>query len=105
MKIIWTEFATAALKEIYVYYKGVASIRVAQQIKTSIFSSVTQLKEHPKLGQIEQNLLSFEREYRYLVSGHYKIIYRLDQTIVYITDVFDCRQNPQKMKDHIALFI
>jgi hypothetical protein len=26
------------------------------------------------------------------------VIYRIIQNNVYITDIFDCRQNPQKMK-------
>jgi plasmid stabilization system protein ParE len=47
MKIIWTDFASNSLFEIYQYYKEVANENVAQRIKSSIFRATRQLIKHP----------------------------------------------------------
>lgn len=52
----------------------------------------------PLIGKIEENLIELKQEHSYLVEGNYKIIYRVIAKDIYITDVFDCRQNPQKIK-------
>jgi plasmid stabilization system protein ParE len=56
MKIIWTDFASNTLAEIYKYYKEVAGENVARKIKTKIFSTTRQLDKHPHSGQIEKTL-------------------------------------------------
>jgi toxin ParE1/3/4 len=38
-------------------------------------------------------------EYRYLVQGNYKIIYRIEGNYIRIAVVFDTRQNPEKLKN------
>lgn len=50
------------------------------------------------LGQIEDGLIELKQGHRYIVEGNYKIIYRVVGNEIYIVDVFDCRQNPQKIK-------
>ncbi len=55
------------------------------------------LKEFPKMGQIEENLESLGLGHRYLIEGNYKIIYRIQGKIISITDIFDTRQDPEKM--------
>ena len=37
-------------------------------------------------------------DFRCLVEGNYKIIYWKEDEIITIASVFDCRQNPKKMK-------
>ena len=49
------------------------------------------------IGGIEENLIGLDQGHRFLLKGNYKIIYKVVGDIVYITDVFDCRQNPQKI--------
>jgi plasmid stabilization system protein ParE len=39
MKVIWSDFASDTLKDIYDYYKEVASESIAQKIKENIFLS------------------------------------------------------------------
>lgn len=56
MKIIWTDFASETLTEIYQYYKEEAIPIIARKIKSGIFGATRQLKEHPYLGQVEINL-------------------------------------------------
>lgn len=34
--------------------------------------------------------------------GNYKILYWVEPKTVFIAAVFDCRQNPQKMKEEVS---
>ena len=97
MKVTWTDFALESLHEIYTFYKGNANIRVANKIRTDIFNAVKQLKVQPNSGAIEMLLESINEGHRYLIIGNFKIIYKIIKTNIYITDVFDTRQNPDKL--------
>lgn len=97
-EIIWTDFAINELKSIYEYYKVHVNVTVAHKIKSKLFAATSNLSEHPLIGQIEENLKSLNQNHRYIVEGNYKIIYIIVRNTIYITDVFDCRQNPEKMK-------
>lgn len=97
MKIIWTDFATNSLFEIFKYYKETANRHVAQKIKLKIFSATRQLIKHPLSGQIETNLQKLGEDHRYLVEGNYKIIFKRTKKGIIITDVFDTRQDPAKI--------
>ncbi|HEY3372393.1 MAG TPA: type II toxin-antitoxin system RelE/ParE family toxin [Prolixibacteraceae bacterium] len=76
MKIIWSDFASEMLVEIYQFYKVKASSVIARKIKIEIFTATQQLKKHPGLGPIEINLEKINEGHRYLVKGNYKIIYK-----------------------------
>ena len=93
MKVIWTDFASNSLFEIYQYYKEVANDSVAQRIKFKIFRATRQLIKHPLSGQIETNLQRPGEDHRYLIEGNYKIIYKRVKEGILITDVFDTRQD------------
>jgi plasmid stabilization system protein ParE len=99
MKIIWTDFATGTLLDIYQYYKLKASPAVARKIKTEILETTKQLIKHPYSGQVEFNLEKLKEGHRYLVKGNYKIIYKEVVEGILITDVFDTRQDPVKIND------
>jgi toxin ParE1/3/4 len=99
-QVIWTNFAISELKSIYLYFRMVANEVAAQKIKKSILHSTKNLTNNHFIGAIEKNLIELNQGHRYLVSGNYKIIYRTIGKDVYITDIFDCRQNPEKMKIH-----
>lgn len=99
MKVYWTDFALLSLKEVYLYYKKNASDKVAKRIKDEIFSKVNSLKSQAKQGQIEPNLEKTGLGYRYLISGNFKIIYLIQSGEIFITDIFDTRQNPEKINN------
>lgn len=99
MKIIWSDFATGRLKEIFIYHKEVAGKNVAKRLKDRIFNSTRQLKQHPNSGQIEPNLKFLKESHRYLVTGNYKIVYKVVSEGILITDIFDTRQDPIKINN------
>jgi len=99
MKIIWSDFASQTLKEIFDYYKEIANISIARKIKSDIFSSTKTLLKHPNSGQIELSLENLNEGHRYLIESNYKIVYKQVAEGIFITDVFDCRQDPIKIND------
>lgn len=99
IKIIWSDFAIEKLKEIFEYYKSKAGEKVANNLRKQIFKSSKQLINNPELGPIEFYLEKLEQNHRFLLSGRFKIIYRIEKETIFINDVFDVRQNPDKMID------
>jgi toxin ParE1/3/4 len=97
MKIIITQSALLRLRKIHAYYKSRVSRETADRIRHKIFDAIEILKENPEVGPIEENLQDLHLGHRRLVEGHYKIIYRLEGHTVYVTDIFDSRQDPSKM--------
>jgi plasmid stabilization system protein ParE len=96
--VSWTDTAIEKLENIFDYYKTKVSIQVAQNIVGSIVESTIILETHPTIGQVEELLKNRKNEYRYLVTSNYKIIYWITDSYVLIATVFDCRQNPKKIK-------
>lgn len=99
MKIIWSDFASGILTEVFHYHEEMAGKNIAKKINSRIFNSTKQLIKHPNSGQIEESLEQLGEGHRYLVSGNYKVIYKKVKEGILITDVFDTRQDPDKMND------
>ncbi|MCF1750554.1 type II toxin-antitoxin system RelE/ParE family toxin [Mariniradius sediminis] len=100
MQIFWSDLAKANLREIRAFYQIVANSKVAKSIVSKIIDKTRLLRDQPEMGQLEDNPLVVERNFRYLVEGNYKIVYKVyleDQTIL-IATIFDTRQNPKKLK-------
>ena len=101
MKIIWTDFASKMLREIYDYHKTTAGYKTAVKIKKNIFSSTNRLINHPEMGQLEPYLMKFNENHRYIVEANYKIIYKKINESILILDIFDTRQNPDKLDRNV----
>ncbi len=99
MEIIWTDFAIENLKVIFDFYSIKANKKVAHKIRIQILTATKQIINHPTSGQNEIHLQKLEKDFRYVVSGNYKIIYKVEDGQIIISDVFDTRQNPDKMVD------
>jgi len=98
--VFWTDTAIERLEDIFDYYKTKVNLQVAQGIVSSIVDSTIELENQPKIGQIEELLKDRAIEYRYLISGNYKIIYWINEPYILIATVFDCRQDPIKLKKY-----
>jgi toxin ParE1/3/4 len=97
--VVWTLNARDELELIYEYYLLKSEI-VAMKIIEGILYRANQLRKFPLSEQYETALKKINKEYRYLVEGNYKIIYRVSENLVFITDVFDVRQSPKKIARH-----
>ncbi len=100
LKIIWSNFAEKQLDEIFEYYYKNVSEQTAKIIVKNILLQTEKLNKTPFIGQIEDLLQNRKLEYRYLIYTNYKIIYTIDEPNGYvkISDIFDSRQNPLKIK-------
>jgi len=98
VNIVVTANAKRRLRQIFNYYCDKDLPAVALRIKTSIENRILYLEKFPRMGAVEEQLRDLGLGHRYLVEGNYKIIYRIVEDSIYITDIFHTRQDPSKMK-------
>ena len=98
MKVVWSAWALQQLDEIHAWYSAQASPAVADRIIEKILSVTRLLEEFPFGGQVEPWLEQQGLGHRRVVVANYKVVYRVYEGEVRIVDVFDSRQDPQKMK-------
>jgi plasmid stabilization system protein ParE len=100
LKIFWTTFSENELQNIFIYHQEKVSIRIATEITEKIVNETNILENNPYIGPIEDKLIDNTKEFRYLISSNYKIIYWVNNSKnqIEILDVFDCRQEPLKIK-------
>ena len=97
IKVQWTDNAINQLEQIFDFYNYNANLKVSKKIVSQIIDSTLLLKNHPYSGKREPFLENRKLEYRFIIKGNYKIIYFVEDNIVTISSVFDCRQNPIKL--------
>jgi plasmid stabilization system protein ParE len=96
MKLRLSPRAQKDLKKIFVWYAEKAGLKVADQITNSINNLIKVIPSHPNLGYIEPSLKSFPQSFRTCIDvPNYKIIYWVEEDIVKVATVFDCRQRPE----------
>ncbi len=77
------------------------SVSIAEQVTFRILFRANQLSTFPESGQIEPLLKNMNYQYRYLIEGHCKIIYKHEFSKIFIARIFDTRQNPTKLQGKI----
>lgn len=97
MKIVWTEFAEYQLSQIYTFLYHKADEATASRIVLGIVNASERLVNFPEMGTKEKEEYVGDLNYRYLVQGHYKIVYEVVEENVIIQDVFHTSINPIKM--------
>ncbi len=98
IRIEWSELSERQLQDIFDYYSLEVSLKIARKIVNQIIDRVSILESNPLAGAKEELLSDYPEDYRYLVESNYKIIYWEKENLITITSVFDCRQNPTKIK-------
>jgi plasmid stabilization system protein ParE len=101
LEVFWSQFAEDKLQDIFQYYKFKAGAKIAKKIANEIIDKTLILEQNEKIGQIEELLIKRKQEFRYLISGNYKIIYYINSETnkIIIANVFDTRQNPLKLNE------
>ncbi len=98
MKLIYTEQALISLEEALEFIAAKVTQKKLLEIRNGILDKADALLLQPNQGQKEPYLEHLGLDYRRIIEGHYKIIYRVIGESIYITDIFDSRQDPDKMK-------
>ncbi|MFM1875064.1 MAG: hypothetical protein RL266_801 [Bacteroidota bacterium] len=100
VRVIWTRSALNELRNIYDYYLENVGHQMAENIRTNVLMATGQLSSEPRSGIPEPSLSNEAKQYRSVIRGHYKVIYRMEGDSVMVVDVFDTRQDPPKIKRH-----
>ena len=98
MKLFYTEQALDSLQECLDFLSADVPPEKILEIRDRIVTKVDKLLENPFIGQREEYLAHLRLEHRRIIEGNYKIIYRVVGETIYITDIFDTRQDPSEMK-------
>jgi toxin ParE1/3/4 len=72
------------------------NIDKAEEITTKLYRRVDDLLDFPEMGTIAYDRYEMKSKYRYLVEKPYKILYSVENDIVYIETVYDTRQDPMR---------
>ncbi len=97
-EVQWSKFALKKLQQVHKFYLKIADKEIADKIVEEIFNTIKTLSHSSFIGQQEPVLEKLKKNHRYLLTHHCKIIYKIELNKVYITHVFDTRQNPKKLK-------
>src|SRR5260370_883180 len=98
MKVVYTGQAIASLQECLDFFPPEVSAEKVNEIRDRILAKADKLLENPFIGQQEEYLEHMGQSHRRIIEGSYKIIYRIEGEAIVITDIFDSRQDPEKMK-------
>lgn len=98
MKLVFTENAINSLQECLDFFPHEMPPEKINVIRDRIIAKADTLLTNPYLGQKEEHLEHLGINHRRVIEGNYKIIYKIDNETIIITDIFDSRQDPEKMK-------
>lgn len=99
MQIKFTDKAIAHLEsilDIYIEYAGELS---AMKFSKAVDAKLNKLLRFPEIGFPEPLLV--DRKYFYratIIQGNYKMIYYVDNDIIWVVAFWDMRMNPEKLK-------
>ena len=98
MKLFYTEQALKSFQECLDFFPPEVPSEKVNEIRDSILAKADKLLTNSSLGQQEEYLEHLGLGHRRVIESNYKIIYRVEGENIYITDIFDSRQDPAKMK-------
>ena len=101
MILYFSKRAEGHLDDIYNFVK-IKSENAAVNIYNEILDEIEILKSFPEIAPLEPNLIDFPETFRALVVRKtYKVIYYIRNDEICISAIWDCRQNPNKLKSKI----
>lgn len=90
--IKWSETSASDLEVIFDYYFS-KSPTAASKIVDEIIEQVESIEFTHQYQKDELN-----PKYRRVIIRHFKVIYRVQKNVVYISRIFDTRQDPTKQQ-------
>lgn len=100
MKVVLTDQSLERLEKSLLYYLEELQIpkNKVVEIKSKLLKSAKSISRQPYKGQYELYLSKLNQGHRRLIEGNFKIVYRVEENVIYVVDFFDSRDNPEKMK-------
>jgi plasmid stabilization system protein ParE len=103
MEVKWEARAAITWESIIRYRFEVAGSLSAKQLLKKIDTDVARFATYPQIGSRIEGLEGLQGEYRSLVTGEiYKLVYRIEQEVVYIATLFDCRNDPERLPRELS---
>ncbi|MCU0318815.1 MAG: hypothetical protein MUE88_01880 [Flavobacteriales bacterium] len=100
MKVLVSPEAKLRFRRTLLLYRSYMTKREAARRAAKVKMVLRVLGERAGEGAYEE-LLDTPADgirYRRAIAGHFKIIYRVVEGVVEVSDIFDSRQDPQKMR-------
>jgi plasmid stabilization system protein ParE len=102
MNIKLSKQAEKHLDDIYNFYRQ-KNEPAAINIYNYILDSIDRLANFPQMAAVDLLLSDMAQTYRSLVVKRmYKVIYYIEAENIHVAAVWDCRQNPDNLKDTIS---
>jgi len=99
MNVVLTNQSIDRLEKCLRFYLNEMEVPLERvlEIKDDLLESAKRLSKNPYKGQLEPYLIKLNKGHRRIIKGNIKIIYRIEEKTIYITDFFDTRRSPSKM--------
>lgn len=91
-------YARMRLHAIWRWVRDASSRERADQLEARLLERANSLSRRPMKGPTEPVLAFMQKGHRYLLLGRYKIVYRVEGEVIHITDFFDTKQHPSRMR-------
>lgn len=98
MKLIVLRQANDSFSRSLRHLGGFYSKTYLNALRRKVKAELAWLKDNPGGGQFEDQLAHLGHGHRRLVIAPFKIVYRVEQGTVVVTDIFDARRDPKEMK-------
>jgi toxin ParE1/3/4 len=98
MKIVYTKPVRARIAEIQAHRARETSEEHAAKLIWGLLDKADKLLTNPLLGAPEPAMAFLGKGHRCLLAGRFKIVYYIHGEEVRITDFFDTKQHPDRMR-------
>ncbi|NJN28035.1 MAG: type II toxin-antitoxin system RelE/ParE family toxin [Cyclobacteriaceae bacterium] len=99
MEVVITDQSLTRLEKSLHFYITELEMPVekAIEIKDTLLRRARSLSGQPYKGQFEPYLTKLNQGHRRLIEGNFKIVYRIENDMIYVVDFFDSHQEPNKL--------
>lgn len=102
MRIHWEDKAEWNLHQIEDYIFERFGPDSLEKFMDRVDQSVETILRYPNIGPVEPLLADLPKTYHSVVVGNLsKIVYRVEDEVIYIADIWDCRREPKAMAGEV----
>ena len=92
--VIWAPQAVYNFNGILVYLLENWTLEVALDYESNVYDLIDTIVHNPSIGTASEKYAGLRK---FLITKHGFLIYRISENNLEIVDIFDTRQNPDKM--------
>jgi len=98
MLVELTTSARLRFREARFFCSEYMSEREIEQVNSNVLEALVFLSRHPRAGACEELIFTGKTRYRRWIVGNLKIIYYIERDTLWVTDIYDSRQDPRLMR-------